>query len=77
MKNLKFEDKLNELELINNKIKSGDMALDETVQFFEKGMLLAESLEKEISQIERKVEILVNNPPKNEGEEPVFTDFQE
>lgn len=71
MKNTKFEDKLKELESLNNKIKSGELALDETVSCFEKGMKLASELEKEINSIEKKVEILIND------ENPEFTDFQE
>ena len=77
MKEMKFEEKLKELESINNKIKSGEMALEETVEYFEKGMNLAGSLEKEITEIERKVEILVNSPLDSEGGKPHFTDFQE
>jgi exodeoxyribonuclease VII small subunit len=74
---MKFEEKLKELELLNNKIKSGEMPLEETVLYFEQGMKIAESLEKEITEIERRVEILVNNPLNEEGAEPEFKNFQE
>lgn len=69
MKENKFEDKLKELESLNIKIKSGEMALDATVSCFEQGMKLAEELEKEINNIERKVEILAGDSE--------FKDFQE
>jgi len=69
MKEIKFEDKLKELESLNSKIKSGELALDETVICFEQGMKLAGDLEKEISNIERKVEILVGDSE--------FKDFRE
>lgn len=69
MKEQNFEDKLKELETINTMIKSGELALNETVTSFEKGMKIAGELEKEINLIERKVEILVG--------ESEFKDFQE
>ncbi|MBI9098250.1 MAG: exodeoxyribonuclease VII small subunit [Spirochaetaceae bacterium] len=71
MKEQKFEDKLKELEVLNNKIKSGELALDETVVCFEKGMKIAKELEKEINSIERKVEILISEGSRE------FKDFQE
>ena len=77
MKTNKFEDNLKELETLSQQIKSGDLPLDETVKCFEKGMKLADTLEKEISEIEGKVEFLVNRPSKNEESEPEFKDFQE
>ncbi|MBN2657076.1 MAG: exodeoxyribonuclease VII small subunit [Spirochaetales bacterium] len=73
MKEKNFEDRLKELEEISNRIKSGELSLDETVANFERGMKLAGDLEKEISSIERKVEILVSGS----GEEARFSDFQE
>ncbi len=75
MKDMKFEEKLKELEELNNKIKSGELALEETVVCFEKGMNLADSLEKEINDIERNIEILINKPRGDEA--PEFNDFQE
>lgn len=69
MKEKNFEDKLTELEALNKMIKSGELPLDVTVSSFEKGMKIARDLEKEINQIERKVEILVG--------ESEFKDFQE
>lgn len=69
MKENKFEDKLKELENLNRKIKSGELPLDETVTCFEKGMKIAVELEKDLNEIERKVEILVGDKE--------FKDFQE
>jgi len=60
MKN--FEERLTTLENLNEKMKEGSIPLDEAVQLFEEGIKLAKSLEKDLSKIERKVEILVNKP---------------
>lgn len=46
------------------------------MQTFEEGMRLAKQLEKELSRVERKVEILVNEP-EEPGEEPVLELFPE
>ncbi len=77
MKEDKFEDKLNKLELLNKRIKSGELPLDETVSCFEEGMKLAEILEKEINEIERKVEILINGQETPIESNPEFKDYQE
>ena len=67
MKN--FEERLTNLEELNEKMKSGNIALDEAVQIFEEGIKLAKGLEKDLSKVERKIEILVNKPEK-ESDEP-------
>ena len=46
------------------------------MQTFEEGMRLAKQLEKDLSRVERKVEILVNEPDEPE-EEPVLELFPE
>lgn len=57
-----FEDRLARLEEINGKISEGEIPLEEAVSFFEEGIKLAKGLEKELAKIERKIEILVNEP---------------
>lgn len=71
-----FEERLERLEALSEKIRAGDLGLDEAVQTFEEGMRLAKQLEKELSKVERKVEILVNEPDEP-GEEPVLELFPE
>lgn len=63
----KFEERLEELEEINGKLREG-CPLDEAVSLFEKGMKMAKSLEKDLSRIERKIEILLNEPESTEEE---------
>ncbi|NBF41438.1 MAG: exodeoxyribonuclease VII small subunit [Spirochaetes bacterium] len=71
-----FEDRLERLEALSEKIRTGDLGLDEAVQTFEEGMRLAKQLEKDLSKVERKVEILVNEPDQPD-EEPVLELFPE
>ncbi len=66
MKN--FEERLNRLEEINDSIKGGG-SLDESLRLFEEGIKLAKGLEKDLSKVERKIEILINEPVKDDGED--------
>jgi exodeoxyribonuclease VII small subunit len=59
-----FEDRLNRLDSLSEKLREGKIPLEEAVSIFEEGMKLAKDLEKELAKIERKVEILVNEPEK-------------
>jgi exodeoxyribonuclease VII small subunit len=74
MKN--FEERLNRLEEINITIKSGGN-LDESLKLFEEGVKLAKGLEKDLLKVERKIEVLVNEPVKSEGNEPNLELFPE
>ncbi len=71
-----FEERLARLEELSEKIKEGSIPLDEAIRLFEEGMTLSRALEKELSKIERKVEILVNNP-QGDDEKPEMELFPE
>jgi exodeoxyribonuclease VII small subunit len=71
-----FENRLKRLEQISEKIRQGDLELESSVKLFEEGIKLAKSLEKELSKIERKIEILINEPEKS-GEAPALELFPE
>ena len=74
-----FEERFNRLENLSEKLREGQIPLEEAVSIFEEGMKLAKELEKELAKIERKVEILVNEPEKKGGtaEEPALELFPE
>jgi len=75
----KFEDRLERLEELNEQMKGGDVPLDEAVSLFEEGIKLAKSLEKDLSKVERKIEILVNEPesPSEEANLELFGNPQQ
>ena len=77
MKN--FEDKLNRLEEIASAIKKTDVSLEEAVNYFEEGIILARNMVKELEKIESKVQILMNNPvppvAENKPEIGLFDDL--
>lgn len=69
-----FEERLKRLERLSEEIRSEDCTLEEATSYFEEGVKLAKGLEKELSQVEKRVEILVNEP-EEEGEKPVLELF--
>ena len=75
MKN--FEEKLEKLEYHTNNIKRPDISLEEALKNFEEGIKLAKTLEKQIDEIEGKIQILANNPSLENNEEPEITLFSE
>ena len=57
-----FEERLSRLEQLSEKLKEGGIALEEAVALFEEGIKLARDLSKELGKVERKVQILLNEP---------------
>jgi len=77
-----FEERLSRLEELSERLRSGELPLEEAVSLFEEGMRLARELEKELAKIERKVEILINEPEKKgaatvEPELKLFPELEE
>ena len=60
MKN--FEQRLEKLEIISEKIRNSDIPLEEAIDFFEDGIKLARTLQKELDSAESRIEILMNAP---------------
>jgi exodeoxyribonuclease VII small subunit len=71
-----FEDRLKRLEQLAESIQEAELPLEEAVRTFEEGMKLSRTLERELSRIERRVEILINNPAET-GEKPALDLFPE
>ena len=62
---VKFEDNLAELENIVRKLESGDVALEDAIAEFQKGMKISETLRKTLNEAE---ETLVKIVGKNDQE---------
>ncbi|MDR2976510.1 MAG: exodeoxyribonuclease VII small subunit [Streptococcaceae bacterium] len=65
---VKFEDQLVQLEKIVHKLESGDVALEDAIKEFQKGMKLSESLKGKLNEAEQ---VLVKAVGKD-GEETEF-----
>ena len=50
------------LEKISSDIKKSDVTLEEALKYFEEGITLARTMEKELDKIEGKIQILMNQP---------------
>jgi len=71
-----FEQRLARLEKLAEKLREGSIPLEEAVSLFEEGMKLSRSLEKDLARVERRVEILTEEP-EGESAEPGFELFPE
>ena len=71
-----FEERLARLEELSETIRKGDLPLEQAIELFEEGMKLSRSLEKELGKVERKVEMLINNP-LDTGQTPAMELFPE
>ena len=58
--NMSFEERLERLETLGDKIKKSDISLDEAIKAFEEGIVLARVLQKDLEKLENRVEILMN-----------------
>jgi exodeoxyribonuclease VII small subunit len=75
MKN--FEERLEKLEALGQKIRQTEVPLDEALKAFEEGVKLAKSLEKDLEKIESRIEILMNGPAAPEDETPELELFDD
>lgn len=68
MKN--FEERLEKLESLGEKIRKPNIPLEDSLKAFEEGIKLARSLEKDLEKIESRIEVLLNSPEAKAGESP-------
>ncbi len=64
----RIDERLARLEEIAAQMR-GDIDVEESLKLFEEGIRLAKGLEKDIERIEKRVEVLLNEPVK-EDEKP-------
>jgi exodeoxyribonuclease VII small subunit len=75
MKN--FEERLERLETLGEKIRKTDVPLDEALQAFEEGIRIARTLEKDLEKVESRIEILLNDADAPKDETPELELFDE
>ena len=75
MKNT-FEENLKKLEELTSDIKRSDISLEDALKDFEEGIKLASGMEKQLDEIEGKIQILMNEPePMTKNNPPQFELF--
>lgn len=57
-----FEDNLKKLETLSADIKRTDISLEDALKDFEDGIKLVKGMEKELDEIEAKIQILIKDP---------------
>jgi len=65
----KFEERLERLEELAERIKEPDLPLEEAGAVFEEGVKLSKGLERDLEKIQGKVEILLGTSNDEEGVE--------
>ena len=68
MKEIKFEDAMQKLEIIANELEKGDLSLEESVVKFEEGMKLSKQCSDMIEEAEKKITILLQKDGKLQEE---------
>lgn len=58
-----FEKSLEALEDLILKLEKGDLSLEDSVQLFEKGMVLSSACQKALDEAEQKVTVLMQEDP--------------
>ena len=57
----KFESALEDLEQVVEQLESGDLALEDSLAAFEKGVGLVKFCNQKLNEVEKKVELLIKN----------------
>jgi exodeoxyribonuclease VII small subunit len=56
---LSFEQAMEKLEQIVARLENGDVPLEKAIELFQEGMLLSQLCSQKLEQVERKIEMLV------------------
>lgn len=71
-----FEKNLETLEKLTSDIKRSDISLEDALKDFEEGIKLAKGMEKQLNEIEGKIQIIMNEPnPLSKDNQPQFDLF--
>ena len=65
---MSFEEAMEALEIIVAKLDSGEGTLDESIELFQKGILLSRLCSTRLEEIEKKVKILTDDKSGNKTE---------
>lgn len=70
-----FEENLAKLEKLTSDIKRSDISLEDALKDFEEGIKLASGMEKQLDEIEGKIQILMNEPQPVSKDNPPQLDL--
>lgn len=64
-----FEEAMSELEKIVQKLEKGELPLEESIEYFQKGVELSKYCSRKLDEIERKITMLIEEENGNIKEE--------
>jgi len=67
--NIQLEKSLKELEKLVDKMEQGDLSLEKSLDYFEKGVKLTRLCQQALQQAEQRVQILLNQAEQEQLEE--------
>lgn len=73
-KEMNFEELMQKLELITNKLEKENLNLDESVELFEEGMRISKKCNAKLENAEKRITILLNDGEGNFSEENFVVD---
>lgn len=71
IENLSFEEALTELDTIVQQLEQGELALEDSMSTFERGLKLSQLSQQKLKDAEQKIKILMN-----QNGEQSLTDFE-
>jgi exodeoxyribonuclease VII small subunit len=72
-----FEERLERLEELGERIRQTDVPLDDALKAFEEGIRVAKTLEKDLEKVESRIELLLNDVEAPGDESPELELFDE
>ena len=67
MKKKSFEEALEKLEQITKELEEGDLSLEESLNYFDEGVQLAELCNSKLNDAQKKIEILLKKNDRLES----------
>ena len=68
-KDVKFEDKIQELEKITKELESDELTLDDSITKFEIGMKISQECKEMLDNVEKRITILIDGEEKDFNQE--------
>ena len=64
-KDIKFEDKIQELEKITKELESDELTLDDSIEKFEVGMKISKECKDMLDNVEKRITVLIDGEEKD------------
>ena len=69
MDDLSYEDAFDRLQKITELLENGNVSLDDSIKYYEQGILLKDYCEKKLQNAEMKIRTVINKPEDSKKDE--------